>query len=197
MSATITRHALGLSWIETTGMARAAHAVLDGDRVWLIDPFDDSAAIAAATELGTPAGVIQLLDRHNRDCRTLAERLSVALHRLPAQATGPFTPIKVIANRAWNEVALWWPERRALIVPEAVGTVEAFALGRRVGVHPMLRLVPPRRQLGGYAAEVLLVGHGAPVQSDAAGALAEALAHSRGDIPRLLLSLPKLLRSAR
>lgn len=197
MNATLQRHSLGLSWSESTGMARAAHAVLDDGHVWLIDPFDDAAAIAAATELGSVAGVIQLLDRHNRDCAALAQRLNVALYKLPAQTTGPFTPIKVIANRAWNEVALWWPQRQALIVPEAVGTVEAFALGRRLGVHPMLRLTPPRRQLGTLAPEVLLVGHGAPLQSDAASALREALDRSRGDAPRLLLALPKLLRSAR
>jgi hypothetical protein len=79
-------------------------------------------------------------------------------------------------------------------VAEAVGTVPAFGLGRRVGVHPMLRLTPPRRQLGAFVPDLLLVGHGKTIESDAADALREALDHARGDAPKFVLSLPKLLR---
>lgn len=175
-------------------MGRAAHALLDAGRVWLIDPYEDAAALAAATELGTPAGVLQLLDRHNRECETIAQRLGVSLSRLPADGAGtPFEATALISNRAWREVTLWWPEQRALVVAEAVGTVPAFALGRRAGVHPMLRLTPPRKLLR-FQPERLFVGHGEAIESDADAALGEALAHSRGDIPRLLMSIPKLLR---
>jgi hypothetical protein len=195
MNVTLQRHALGLTWIERNAMARAAHALTDGDRVWLIDPYENAEALATAAALGTPAGVIQLLDRHNRDCEPIAQRLGVPLHRLPKDSAGtPFTPIKVIANRAWNEVALWWPERKALVVAEAVGTGPLFGLGRRVGVHPMLRLLPPRAQLSRYQPECLFVGHGEALESGADAALREALDHSRSDTPRLILSLPKLLR---
>jgi hypothetical protein len=41
---------------------------------------------------------------------------------------------------------------------------------------------------------MLLVGHGRTLESGGAGALADALAHSRSDIPRLLVRLPKLIR---
>jgi hypothetical protein len=41
---------------------------------------------------------------------------------------------------------------------------------------------------------MLLVGHGATIESDAATALDDALAHARSDIPRLITSLPKLVR---
>jgi hypothetical protein len=176
-------------------MARAAHALVDDRRVWLIDPYENAEAMAAATELGAPAGVLQLLDRHNRDCETIAQRLCVPLLRLPMDAAGtPFTAIPMISNRAWREVALWWADERALVVAEAVGTAPAFALGRRAGVHPMLRLVPPRKQLSPFQPERLFVGHGEAIESGADAALREALAQSRSDIPQLLLSVPKLLR---
>ncbi len=195
MGVRLQRHALGVTWIEQNAMARAAHALVDGDRVWLIDPYEDAEALAAAAELGTPAGVFQLLDRHNRDCEAIAQRLGVPLTRLPVDAAGtPFEAVRMISNLGWREVALWWADERALVVAEAVGTAPAFALGRPAGVHPMLRLIPPRRQLSAFRPERLLVGHGEALESGADAALREALAHSRGDIPRLLLSVPRLLR---
>lgn len=194
MSTTVRRHALGLTWLETTGMQRAAHALLDGDRVWLIDPFEDETALSAAAELGRPAAVIQLLDRHNRDGAQIAQRLEIERHRVPGSVPdSPFAIIPVIRRRWWQEVALWWEQKAALVVAEAVGTAPVFALGRQLGVHPMLRLTPPRA-LSGRRPERLLVGHGPPLESDAAPALDEALVHALGDLPRLALSLPSLLR---
>lgn len=195
MGATLQRHALGVTWVEQNAMARTAHALLDDQRVWLIDPYEDADALAAAAALGTPAGVLQLLDRHNRDCAAIAGRLGVPHRRLPVDTTGtPFTAIPMISNRAWREVALWWAGERALVVAEAVGTAPAFALGRPAGVHPMLRLTPPRKQLSPFQPERLFVGHGPALESGADAALREALTHSRQDLPRLLLSMPKLLR---
>jgi hypothetical protein len=188
-------HALGITWIEERGSARTAHALISDGRVWLIDPFDDQAALQAAASLGAAAGVLQLLDRHNRDCEPIATRLGVPLLRLPTRAPEtPFEVVPIISRRGWKEVALWWAKERALIVPEAVGTAPVFALGRRAGVHPILRLTPPRSQLSPYRPEMLLVGHGKTIESDGAAALDDALAHSRSDIPRLLAELPKLLR---
>ena len=176
-------------------MRRAAHALRADGRVWLIDPFEDDVALSAATELGTPAGVIQLLDRHNRDCGAIAQRLEVPLLRLPTELRdSPFEPIAVISRPWWREVALWWEAERALVVAEAVGTVPAFALGRPVGVHPMLRLRPPRGPLTARAPERLLVGHGAALQSGAAAAIRDALSGSLTDIPQLVLKLPSLVR---
>lgn len=176
-------------------MRRAAHALRSDGRVWLIDPFEDPVALSAATELGTPAGVIQLLDRHNRDCGSIAQRLEVPLLRLPGQVDdSPFTVIPVITRPWWREVALWWEAERALVIAEAVGTVPAFTLGRRVGVHPMLRLRPPRGPLTAHSPERLLVGHGAAVQSDAAAAIDDALSGALTDIPQLVLKLPSLIR---
>ena len=70
MTASLQHHALGVTWSEPSGMMRAAHALHGTEGgVWLIDPFEDAAALQAAASLGEPAGVIQLLDRHNRDCQ--------------------------------------------------------------------------------------------------------------------------------
>jgi hypothetical protein len=198
MSATLQPHALGLTWIERSMMARTAHALRSGERVWLIDPFDDQQALRSAASLGRPAGVVQLLDRHNRDCEPIATRLGVPLLRVPDRAPDtPFEVVPILSWARWKEVALWWAQERALIVAEAIGTAPPFALGRRAGVHPMLRLRPPRSQLSRHRPEMLLVGHGRAIESGAAAALDDALAHSRSDLPRLLVQLPKLLGSGR
>lgn len=194
MSAALQRHDLGLTWIEQSRMSRTGHALLSDGRVWLIDPFEDEAALLTASSLGPPAGVLQLLDRHNRDCQTVATRLGVPLLRLPEQVPDtPFDVVPVLSRRGWREVALWWPQTSALIIAEAIGTAPAFALGRPAGVHPMLRLTPPRSQLSGYEPSMLLVGHGRTLESEAAAALGDALARSQSDIPRLLVRLPGLM----
>jgi hypothetical protein len=195
VSASLQHHPVGVTWHETNAMARAAHAVRHGESVWLIDPFEDPAALDAAAALGQPAGVIQLLDRHGRDGEQIAARLGVPLLRLPrALPETPFEVVSVVARRWWREIALWWPAQRTLIVAEAVGTAPLFALGRRAGVHPILRTLPPRSALGRYQPERLLVGHGPALAADAAPALSQALASSRSDLPKLLSTLPSVIR---
>ncbi|MGI9184730.1 MAG: hypothetical protein ACR2GZ_07170 [Solirubrobacteraceae bacterium] len=195
--ATLQHHAVGVTWHETDAMARAAHAVRAGQDTWLIDPFDDPAALTAVSELGRPAGVIQLLDRHNRDCAEIAQRLGVPHHKVPT-ALPPesgFQAVSVVARPWWKEVALWWPDEQTLIVAEAVGTIPLFALGRPAGLHPMLRMTPPRAALGGFAPQRLLVGHGPALESGGAEALAGALSAARADVPQLLTKLPGILRA--
>jgi hypothetical protein len=192
---TIGEHEAGLTWVMDDGMQRASHALVDGENVWLIDPVDEGEAIERAMALGRPRAVIQLLDRHNRDCEAVAKKLGVPTKRAPGSLEGtPFEVVEVMRRRRWKEVALHWRERDVLVVAEAVGTAPLFALGRgAVGVHPVLRLTPPR-VLDGIDPKVLLVGHGAPVETDAAASLRDALARSRSDIPHLLLSIPIAVR---
>ena len=196
----IHQHALGLTWVMDEAMERASHALVDDrDRVWLVDPVDDPDAMEQVAALGEPAGVLQLLDRHGRDCAALAERFGVPLFKVPAALPeAPFGSLRVVRNRLWNEVALWWPARRALVVAEALGTAPAFAVGAGpVGVHPVLRLRPPH-QLKGLPAEHLLVGHGPPVHGpETTDAIAQAIDHSWRDTPRLLLKLPSLILANR
>ncbi len=68
----------GFSWLLDEALTRTSHAIDTGDGVWLIDPVDVPEAIERARALGPPAGVIQLLDRHNRDCAVACRRGSAS-----------------------------------------------------------------------------------------------------------------------
>jgi hypothetical protein len=188
----------GFSWLPEEALSRTAHAIDTGDGVWLIDPIDVPEAIERAQALGPPAGVIQLLDRHNRDCAALAEQLGVPHLRLPEAVPGsPFTVIQVLHLPRWHEIALWWPERRALVVAEVIGTNRVFRLGNGpAGVHPLVRALPPGA-LRHYQPEHLLVGHGPGVHGPlATAALEDAYDRSRKDLPKLALRLPAMAKAA-
>lgn len=179
-----------VSWTIDEPMARSSHALAVDGRVWLIDPVADEGALVASQELGEIAGVLQLLDRHDRDCAALASRYGVEHLRLPDAIEGaPFEPFEVLSVPGWREVGLWWQEHSLLVVAEAVGTCGYFAVGgRALGMHPMLRLLPPG-PLRGRAPERLLVGHGPPLHSGAGEALSQALARSRRDAPRAAVEI--------
>lgn len=184
----------GLSWTIEEPLARSSHALLADGRVWLIDPVDEPTALERVASLGEPAGIVQLLDRHNRDCAALAGRLRVPhLKPFDKASAGPFDVVEVLRLPVWKEVALWWPATKSLVVAEAVGTSPLWAVGDgAAGIHPMLRLRPPRR-LASFAPEHLLVGHGPGIHgAHAPAVLREAFASSRRDIPRLLRKLPSL-----
>ena len=166
-------------------------------KVWIIDPVDVPGLderIATVAAGGEIAGVLQLLDRHERDCGKLSERHGAPLHRIPfgGIAGSGLEAVKVVDNRFWKEVAIFSPADRALIVPEAVGTAPYFRAGsERVGIHPMLRLTPPRK-LAAYAPEHLLTGHGTGMHGpETAAALTDALDGSRRRIPEALISIVK------
>lgn len=172
-------------------MQRAGHAVLAGGGVWLIDPPDGDGLDAAVAELGPVRAVLQLLDRHPRDCAALAERLGVPLHVVPLGTVPglPFDVISLWSLPVWKEDALWLEDGRVLVVAEAfVGAPDFAAPGERVGVHPMRRLLPPTA-LEPYVDRVehLLLGHGDALHGeDARAALRDALHGSRRRLPRLL-----------
>jgi len=172
----------GFGWLQEERLARCSHALRAEGRVWLFDPVDLPGIEERIRALGEPAGVIQLLDRHRRDCAALAERLGVPLHVTPFDGIrgAPFDPVPILRHRFWREVALWWPEERALLCGDALGTVGYFvASGELLGVHPLLRLTPPKA-LSRFAPRHVLCGHGEGVHGDgAAPALAEALATAR------------------
>lgn len=186
----------GLTWVADEPMRRSAHALAAGGKVWLVDPLDVEEPMERALALGEPAGVIQLLDRHNRHCRTVAERLGVPHLRLPDAVPGsPFEVVEVVDVPRWRERALWWPERRALVVAEAVGTGPFFCGDEApAGIHLFLRLRPPGA-LRRFEPEHLLVGHGAGLHGpQAADALRTAYARSRRDVPRTLARIPRAFR---
>ena len=186
----------GISWVLDEAMQRASVALADGGRVWLVDPVDVPEAIDRATALGEPAAVLQLLDRHPRDCAKLARRFGVPHLRMPASVPdSPLSAFDIVNIPRWHEVGLWWPQRRALVVPETVGTGPFYRHGDTpAGIHLFLRLRPPR-SLRGYTPEHLLVGHGPSIHGpDAARALRIAYERSLRDLPGTLLRVPFAFR---
>ena len=142
---------------------------------------------------GQPAGVLQLVDRHARDCAALAERLEVPHYRVPFSGVpdSPFEVRKVLSVPGWREVALWWEDERVLVCTEALGTVPYFrARDEALGVHPFLRLYQPsglRDMAKRLAPEHILVGHGHGIHGEgAAPALRRAVQGARRAAPRWL-----------
>jgi hypothetical protein len=175
-------------WIEQEFMERCSHALTFDGRTWLIDPVDSP----RVDELDNVAGVLQLLDRHNRDCAAIAKRLGVPHEVVPQHPIGPFVFIEIRRNRRWNEVALWWSDRRILVCADALGTAAYFRAGdERLAVHPLLRLRPPRLEV---QPEAILCGHGPGVFHDADAPLREALKTSRRRIPRQIVSAVRAWR---
>ena len=180
-------------WIEEGRAQRTSHALAADGRVWLVDVVDDPELESRARELGEPAGVIQLLDRHSRDCGVVAKRLGIPHHVVPRELPGtPFELRPVVHRRWWREVALWWPERRILLVADALGTIPFFRAGAEpAGLHPFLRLWPPD-SLRGLSPDHLLVGHGEGIHNHPA-ALGSALRTARRRIPRWLAGIPRIV----
>lgn len=186
----------GFGWIspEPALLERASHALGSDGRVWLVDAVDEPGVEERVRALGAPAGVVQLVDRHARDCAALAERLGVSHHRVPFSGVpgSPFEVLRVADVPGWREAALWWPEEGVLVCTEALGTVAYFTgPGERLGVHPLLRLYQPKglRRLARELRPVhLLVGHGEGVHGeDAPAAVADAVGGARRGAPRWLL----------
>ncbi|MBB6647934.1 hypothetical protein [Halobellus ruber] len=197
----------GVGWIAYPDeeMQRASHAVVGDDGgVWVVDPVDAPDLDDLLAEFGDVAGVVVGLDRHKRDSAAVARRHDVAVH-LPQWMSGVAGDLDAPVERfggeladsgfravrirdsaipPWQEVGLSHDDDGTLIVPEAVGTATYFrAPGERLGVHPMLRLTPPRRELSRVAPDRVLVGHGEGVTTDAASVLRDALENARSNAP--------------
>jgi len=182
----------GFGWIapEPAFMHRSSHVLAVDGNVWVLDPVWDEEALERAASLGEPAGVVQLLDRHGRDCVRVAEHLGVPLHAVPGVAPegAPFEVITLLRNRFWHEIALWFPAERTLVCADAVGTAQYYrGPAERLAVSPVLRLTPPRRLLR-VDPEHILVGHGPGIHEDAAAALSEAVTKARSRTPAWLWS---------
>ena len=195
----------GVGWIAHPDerMQRASHALeADGD-VWVVDPLDADGIDDLLAEFGDVAGVVVLLGRHTRDADAIANRHDVSVH-VPRWMSGVAEKIDAPVERLrtqlgdtsygvhqvidlpfWQEAALYGEDTGALVTADALGNAEYFLTGsERLGVHPMLRLFPPRK-LGRLSPERVLVGHGPGVHENAADALHHALDGSRARTPSL------------
>jgi hypothetical protein len=180
----------GFGWIADEFVERCSHAFVADSRVWLIDALDGDGVQERVRAAGEPAGVIQLLDRHNRDCAELATKLGVPHHMVPQQPLG--------MSRNWKEVALWWPERRVLACGDVLGSARYYRAGdERIAVHPFLRLRPPRGTFAQLQPAAILCGHGPGVFEDADAALREAFRTARRRIPAQLASAVRAWRANR
>ena len=182
----------GFGWIVEEAMTRASHALAADGKVWLVDPLDWPEAVERACALGRPAGVIQLLDRHDRDCAALARRLGAPHVVAPDELPGtPFVCIPIVRRKRWRESAIWWPATRTLVTADALGTNPFYTGGKApLAVHLLLRLRPPRA-LDAFEPERILVGHGEGLSGpDTTDALRNALRTSRRGLPGVLLRLP-------
>jgi len=179
----------GFGWVEEGFLRRTSHALQVGGGVLLFDPVDDPSIDERVGALGKPAAVIQLLDRHARDCSVVAARLGIPHLEMRLDGVAPGAELlPVVWNRFWRETAFWQPDRGILVVADALGTVGYFtAPDEALGVHPMLRLWPPKA-LAGLQPNHVLCGHGAGVHREAAAALRRALETSRRGLPGALLS---------
>lgn len=197
--------ARGVGWIAhpEERMQRASHALATDEGVYVVDPVDADGIDALLTEFGEVAGVVVLLDRHKRDAAAVARRHDAAVYvpDVMAGITGDldadttvvrhdldgsgFAVHGIIDNPLWSEAALYNEDDGTLVVPEAVGTSSYFLAGdERLGVHPALRMTPPKR-LRRFDAERVLVGHGEGVLEGAASAVDDAVSGARGRAPRL------------
>lgn len=176
----------GFGWIVEERLERASHALLVDGRVWLTDPVVVDGVEERIRALGDPAGVLQLLDRHNRDSAEWAARLGVPL--VQAWDAAPLETLRVRDWRNWREVALWEPSSRTLVCADALGTLPFFCARReRIGWHPLVRPLPPRA-FAGVLPERILVGHGAGIHDGAAAALDDLVHHGRRRLPAAWLS---------
>jgi hypothetical protein len=172
-------------WLPGDRLRRTSHAILAGGGVWLVDPLEAPGVADRVVALGEPRGVIQLLDRHDRDCAAWSDGLGVPHHIVPFGPVGPFELVPVSRWRLWREAALWWPQERVLVTADALGSLPYFKAGDEpVGVHPLLRLRPPRA-LAALAPQHVLVGHGRGAHGpDLADAVRDELRHARRRLPR-------------
>lgn len=202
----IDRRESGVGWIAypQEAMQRASHAVVgENDGVWVVDPVDAEGLDELLAEYGTIEGVVLLLDRHKRDADVIARRHEVPVYvphwmsGVSGELDAPIERVrtdlgesgygvyKLIDNALWQEAVMFAEHDHTLVVPEAVGTAEYFRTrDRSLGVHPALRLKPPRK-LGRFDPERILVGHGEGVLTDAEPALSDALSGARRRAPRL------------
>jgi len=194
----------GLGWIAYPDerMQRASHALRTDDGVWVIDPVDAPGVDDLLADLGEVTGVALCLDRHTRDAAAVARRHDVPVS-IPEWMDGVASKLDAPVERfghelgdsgyrvrrvrdaslpPWQEAALY--DGETLLVAEAVGTASFFRAGdERLGVHPMLRPIPPRDALDDPTPERVLVGHGEGVFDDATAALRNALGGARRRLP--------------
>ncbi|MDZ7745550.1 MAG: hypothetical protein U5K28_03140 [Halobacteriales archaeon] len=190
----------GVGWIAypDEGMQRASHALATDAGTLLIDPVDADGVSDIYAAYGDVGGVAVLLDRHTRDAETFADRHDVPIYAPPwmdidGKLDRPAEPLtEFLADTAYDcidlDVPVWQEavltDGETLVVPEALGTVGYFCAGDEpIGVHPMLRLFPPRA-LREHDIERVRVGHGAGIAAETTMLIRDAIDNARRRLPK-------------
>lgn len=210
--AVVDRFDSGVGWIAypDEAMQRASHAVESDGELWVFDPVGADGVDDLLAEFDADVGgVVVGLDRHERDAAAVAARHDVAVY-VPSwmdgvagdldapverfdDAIADFEVERLVDNPFWQEAVFF--DGSTLIVPEALGTSDYFrTVDEVVGVHPMLRLLPPR-SLREYDADRLLVGHGEGLTVDVDRGIREAVDGARGRTPSLVVQNVRALFS--
>ena len=207
----------GIGWIAdpTELMQRTSHAFFGADdRLWLVDPLDVPGLDDYLGSHGEVGGVIVAFDRHRRDAAKIAQRFDLPVtvppvlegfvgsidaetRVRPGCETAQLQFHTLLDSRVppWREAAVIGPDGTTIYIPEVLGRAGYYtAPGERVGVHPMLRVTPPRAAMQSLSFQTLWCGHGRGLT----GAQAEvdrALRDARSRLPAAYLSaLGGLLR---
>jgi hypothetical protein len=194
-------------WLADEGeLLQRASSALALDSGWLlVDPRDHPELDERLA--GRPVRAVTfLVARHRRDAAAIAARHGAPVLRPRAlggegleRAYPGLREIRLLRRPLWAEAALWQPAQARLVISEALGTAAFFGAGAAepLGVHPLVRPLPPRRPLAGLAPRQICVGHGGPLLDDAAPALERALLAARQRLPRAWLDLVRAGRRAR
>ena len=135
-----------------------------------------------------PRSAIEVVQANNAAFSAMDVDAMLELFAPDAVPDSPFEVVTVVDLPKWREKALWWPEREALVIAEAVGSGPTF--GDPAGIHVFLRLRPPGA-LRDHDPVHLLFGHGTGVHGAAAKpALERAYRRSLRDLPLMLARLP-------
>ncbi|MFC7073768.1 hypothetical protein ACFQJ7_07790 [Halovenus rubra] len=174
---------------------RASHAIRTDEGVWILDPLDAPNVDDLVADLGDVAGVAVLSCYHARDADTVARRHDVPVHvpewmgriaerldtpvkRYTLAPGGSETGFHTFLCRpfpGWQEVFLYHDPTETLVIPDSLGTCDQNRIrDERLGLVTLCRLRPPK-QLRGLNPNRILVGHGEPIDKDAATALDTAL----------------------
>lgn len=189
----------GLSWVAHPDerMHRSSQALVEDGEVWLVDPVDTHDLDDTIADYGEVAGVVVLTNSHGRHADRIAARHDVAIHvpacfdeKTPAfdSPTEPFETalgatgyglVWECEMGGWREGALYHPDRRTLVIADALVTSIFASRPGQLELFPLFRWSPPRDPLGDLSLDRILLGHGPPVTDDPEGALQSALAVSK------------------
>jgi len=197
----------GFAWMARPDefMERSSTAFAENGRVWLIDPVRSEGVEDEVAALGKVAAIVMSVGWHDRDVDWYAAMYGVPVYaHASLRLVDVHSPVERIQDRVpnsplhaipcggrgllkwWGETAIWWPEHRALVAGDALGTASYFVQpGEQVAVHPFRRLSPPVA-LRSLPVERLYVGHGRSLATDAAAQVQRAIDNAGRDVPRAL-----------